>query len=218
MPWQAIDRTGQRYGRLMVLARAANAPGHLARWRCRCDCGRETTAYGIRLGDGRKKSCGCLQPQVTRERSLTHGATVGRQETREYAAWTKAKGRCFNQKAHNYAFYGGRGIMMCDRWATSFEAFLADVGPAPSERHTLERINNDGHYEAGNVRWATKLEQARNRRTSLVLAFNGERRTLAEWAERIGIRAGTLQFRLSHGWPIERALTTPVDTRKSHHT
>src|SRR5688500_2796112 len=115
------------------------------------------------------------------------------------------KTRCSNVKSDRYPFYGGRGIRVCERWA-DYDAFIADVGRKPSPLHTLERINNDGHYEPGNIRWATKKEQARNRRSTRVVAGV----SLTEAAERHGISASTLAMRLRRGMDEHSALTEPL--------
>lgn len=98
---------------------------------------------------------------------------------------------------------------MCDAWRESFEAFLADVGPRPSSAHSLERVNNDGHYEPCNCRWATHIEQQRNKRSTRWLTFKGERLPLSAWAKRIGMRRNTLDRRIRSGGSVEDALTTP---------
>jgi hypothetical protein len=108
----------------------------------------------------------------------------------------------------NYSDYGGRGIQVCERWRTSFMAFLADMGERPSTEHSLDRIDNDGNYEPGNCRWATKQIQARNRRCNRVISLNGEARTVAEWSELLGVSPRTIYSRLNKGQPIERALST----------
>jgi len=121
------------------------------------------------------------------------------------------KDRCTNPKNTNYKQYGERGISVCQSWLDSFESFYADMGDAPSIKHTLERIDNDQGYSPNNCRWATRLEQGRNTRKTHHIEFNGETLTLREWANRYSINYDTLRNRLfTHGWPIERALTTPV--------
>ncbi len=132
----------------------------------------------------------------------------------EYNTWEGIKQRCHNPNEKRYAEYGGRGITVCVRWRESFEAFLADVGSRPSPEHSLDRLDNDRGYEPGNVRWATRSQQQRNRRTTNHrLTFRGETRCVTEWAEILGISERTLRARAVRGWSAERALTTPVQPR-----
>jgi hypothetical protein len=119
--------------------------------------------------------------------------------------------RCYNPREPQFKDWGGRGIRVCDEWRGNFEAFLRDVGDRPGPEFQLDRINNDGNYEPGNVRWATRTEQSRNRRCSRRLTVSGETLTLREWAERTGINERTLRHRAFRlGWTDERAVCTPV--------
>lgn len=140
----------------------------------------------------------------------THGESYAGRKSPEYTAWTNLKIRCLNSRAQNYPRYGGRGITVCDRWRDSYENFLADVGRRPSPDHSIERVDTNGHYEPGNVRWALRTEQARNRRTTRLLTLDGATRPLVEWAEVIGIPQHCLGERLRKGWDVARALTTPL--------
>ena len=137
--------------------------------------------------------------------------------TPEYKAWDAMRYRCTRPQCTFFHNYGGRGITVCDRWMHSFANFLADVGPRPSKGHTLERVDNARGYEPGNVRWATMLEQAKNRRTNRRVMINGETLILAEWARRTGISTTTLHNRLIDGWPMEEACTTPKTNRHWRH-
>jgi len=110
----------------------------------------------------------------------------------------------------SYPRYGGRGISVCERWKKSFENFLADIGFAPSSKHSLERKDVNGNYEPNNVCWETAKVQARNRRNSRSLSFNGRTATVAEWGDVTGISQDTLLMRLKRGWTIEKTLTTPL--------
>lgn len=150
------DLTGRRYGKLEVLERAGNDSSRNARWLCRCDCGIQTTASGSALRSG-KKSCVCLLGE-------SHGESEP--ETVEYRTWGTMIGRCYNPNAPQFKHYGGRGIRVSDEWRESYLAFLAHVGRRPSDKHSIDRINNDGNYEAGNVRWATSVEQNNNKRNN----------------------------------------------------
>lgn len=142
----------------------------------------------------------------------THGHAARGAHSLTYKSWCAMVQRCTNPKHEHYANYGGRGVQVCDRWRVDFDAFLADVGPRPSRQHSLDRHPAaDGNYEPGNVRWATKTEQARNRRTNRVEEMDGERLTVAEWAERYGLGRQVVVSRLERGWSLKRALTEDVD-------
>jgi len=154
-----IDLTGQTFGRWTVLEFKGQA-----KWLCRCSCGTEKVVGGSSLRRGNSTSCGCFQREDVSRRTRTHGHKAGGKYTPEYIAWANIIARCENPKHKAYPNYGGRGITICGRWRESFESFLADVGPRPSDDNSLDRIDNDGHYEPGNVRWATISEQAKNRR------------------------------------------------------
>jgi hypothetical protein len=125
------------------------------------------------------------------------------------------KDRCFCKTNCNYKYYGARGITVHPEWVASFKSFYDHVGPRPSKYHSIDRIDNGGNYEPGNVRWATKKEQANNRRSSVVLTFNGEALTASQWSEKTGLPKYLISCRLRSGWTIEKALTKPV--RKHHH-
>ena len=165
-----IDLTGLRFGRWTVLhyKETVNKQPY---WSCRCDCGAESAVLGMTLRSGGSRSCGCLRRELNTKRSTIHGQTIGRWEgkgpTPEYIAWRGMISRCYNPKTKRFEDWGGRGITVCDRWRSSFLAFLEDMGRRPSLDHSIDRYpNNDGNYELGNCRWATPKEQASNRRMS----------------------------------------------------
>lgn len=117
--------------------------------------------------------------------------------------------RCTRESSPSWPHYGGRGIRVCDRWVHSFDDFVADVGVRPSLAHSIDRIDNDGHYEPGNVRWATRTEQAYNRRDTVWVSLEGEARSISDWSDRTGIPAQTLYGRIAAGWTHEEALSVP---------
>lgn len=199
------DLTGQRFGRLVIdgYAGVRGAGRGQTIWLCRCDCGSTTSVAAGHLRCGHTRSCGCLRTGPPA--SKTHG----KRRTPEYGTWSKMVQRCINPRDRAFVYYGGRGIGVCDRWRQSFEAFLADVGPRPSPNHSIDRINNDGHYEPSNVRWATDLEQGRNTRRKRVVTFKGREMCLAEAIILSGISQSTVEGRLRKGWPEKDALTTP---------
>ena len=136
-----------------------------------------------------------------------------------YNVWQQIKARCLNPRNKNYPEYGARGITMYPEWVSSFPAFLGAVGPRPSPKHSIDRIDGTRGYVPGNVRWATASEQARNRPTFVrMLEHQGRRQTIVEWAQEIGIPPPTLYNRIRNGWPVARALTEPSGTmrRDSH--
>jgi hypothetical protein len=131
----------------------------------------------------------------------------GRSFSREHKAWCSAKERCHTPTHAQFASYGDRGISVCPEWRNDFLAFFAYIGQCP-DGHSLDRINNDGNYEPGNVRWATRTEQQRNRRTNHLITHNGVTACITEWAHRLGVPRNRLVERFRHGWSTERALTT----------
>lgn len=203
-----VDLSGRKFGRLTVLRRGGYAGVRIG-WLCRCDCGEEVVKAANNLYSGNTKSCGCLRVKTAREQETTHGMsnTIG-----EYKSWSGMLSRCNNPNLADYPRYGGRGIVVCDRWANSFESFLADMGPRPSPQHSIDRFpNNNGNYEPGNVRWANKQEQARNRRSNIIVSFAGREMTLKEATEIAGLPYVAVYIRITRrGWSASRALTTPL--------
>ena len=134
---------------------------------------------------------------------------------KEYKSWAHMKGRCYCETNHKYPNYGGRGIAVCDEWVDDFPRFLCDMGPRPSPKHSIDRIDNDGDYTPDNCRWATPRKQSNNRRSSRLLTYKGQEKTVAQWARYAGIRQHTLAARIDrHGMSVAEAIETPVRTPK----
>jgi hypothetical protein len=149
----------EKYGRLTII-KEVEKHRHERNFLCKCECGKETKVLLRYLRNGRTKSCGCLHKETVSNSSRVHGMKF----TTEYKSWTHMKYRCNNPKSNCYSYYGGRGIKVCERWNNSFENFLEDVGKKPEKSYSLDRIDFNGNYEPGNVRWADKKTQANNRR------------------------------------------------------
>lgn len=131
----------------------------------------------------------------------------GMYNTRIYIIWSHIKQRCYDKNFTYYNLYGGRGIKMCDEWFDDFLNFYNDVGNPPSNKHTIDRINNDGNYEPSNIRWATMKEQGNNRRNNVRLKYDGKEMTLSQWAKYRNINVQTLYARLhKYGWELGKSL------------
>lgn len=193
---------GERFGRLVVIAQDGHRRKELA-WKCRCDCGAIVRVASYPLRSGAKQSCGCLHHDRSVETSTTHGQS----KTPEYRIWVSMKNRCHNPKVKAFRNYGARGINVCERWDESFVAFRADMGPRPSPRHSIDRIDYNGNYSPDNCRWATPKEQANNSRRNRRLTHQGITLSLSQWSERLGIPRKRIRHRLNAGWPVEAALT-----------
>lgn len=143
-------------------------------------------------------------------RARKNFTTHGRTRTPEYIAWASMRARCNRPNTTNYQHYGGRGIHVCERWDEAFAAFLADLGPKPSPKHELERVNNDGNYEPGNVVWALRIDQMNNTRHNRRLTIDGRTLTVSQWARVSGIKMRTIWQRLHQGMPAEQAVFRPL--------
>jgi hypothetical protein len=201
---------GQKIARLTVLERVPNDRFNRACWLCRCDCGRELVVATNALRTGNTRSCGCLMrdraAQICTWRNTSHGESG----SPEHVAWLAMKERVRNPNHRQFHNYGGRGIKVCDRWLNSYENFLADVGRKPTRKHTLDRIDVDGDYEPGNVRWATLAEQQSNKTTNVFVSAFGERLTVSQWARKTGVGRHNISNRLKAGWTPEQAVMTPA--------
>lgn len=204
-----IDMTGRKIGRLTVKCRAEHKGKRTgAFWKCECECGNEVVVYGSELRKGETKSCGCLHKEELSKRARTHGLSG----KRIYRIWQTMIKRCHKPNFERYKDYGGRGIEVCPEWKNSFEKFHEwAMANGYKENLTIDRIDTNGNYEPSNCRWVTYKVQGNNTRRNHYIEYNGERHTMAEWAEIKGMKLQTLAARINiYKWPIEKALTTPV--------
>lgn len=203
----AINLTGMRVGWLTVVERVENDKHGQARWLCQCACGKRTVVLGASLRRGVTRSCGCLNRELAKKRTETHGSSGDRL----YGIWKDMKKRCNNPNKHTYKYYGGRGIRICEEWDHSFAAFQEWALHSGYEQQlTIDRIDVNGNYCPENCRWTDWKTQCNNKRNSLYLTYKGEKKTIAEWENVTGLQAGTIYQRIKKlGWNVERALETP---------
>ncbi len=180
---------------------------------CRCVCGSLSCVRITVLFQEKSKACRrCSRIGIII--NVTHGYCY----TPEYRIWQAMKARINNPNSKFYHRYGGRGIKICDRWLESdgqgFLNFLEDMGTKPSEKHSIDRINNDGYYEPSNCRWATQVEQTNNTGRNKRLLYKGIERSISEWSRRLRCNPNTLTGRLKRGLTIEEALAIPIDKSK----
>lgn len=199
---------GRAFGRWVVLREMESGKGGHDRLECLCECGTIRVVAGSNLRRGGSQSCGCLLRELAATRCTKHGEYG----TPAYQSWSSMKNRCKSPNHIHYDNYGGRGIMVCDRWQ-DFRNFLEDMGQR-NKGEELDRIDNNGNYCKENCRWVTSKENARNRSSNTAITYNGETRTLMEWSEILGVGRSMLNMRRQQGWTIERMLTEPARVHK----
>ncbi len=200
---------GLKFARLTIIEQCGVNKWRNSLWNCKCECGNEITVSGGNLTKGNTKSCGCLQVEKRLTNRLTHGMT----DTRFYNIFSLILSRCNNKKSHAFKNYGKRGIK-CG-W-NSFEEFKSDMYSSYVEhvkkygvKNTqIDRKDNNGSYTKINCRWATLLQQGRNKRNNVLIKFNGKSFCMSEWEQILGLRKGLVWQRLNQNWSIEKALTT----------
>lgn len=201
---------GERFARLVVLHLSdTSTPGNIE-YLCQCDCGNFTLLTKSELRRGGTKSCGCLRKSQRPPLRMTHGYTSNGITPKEYKIWIGIKTRTMCQTHRSYQYYGARGIKICDRWINSFENFYSDMGPMPTPKHTIERIDNDGHYEPLNCIWATQNQQSNNKRSSRLITYQGKTQNVQRWSEELNIPRYIIFNRLNAGWKIEAIFTVPI--------
>lgn len=207
--------SGLRFGRLMVVRHVGSRHKDSV-YACICDCGAYVEARASRMKSGNVKSCGCLnaeqRPFIAKKEIRSPASSDVRSGA--YASWMSMHRRCYVESASHFERYGGRGIVVCERWK-SFQNFLSDMGEKP-EGKSLDRINNSGNYEPTNCRWATHIEQSNNRDNNVRISFMGIDQTMQQWSREPGaVSAQLIRVRLRYGWSVERAIFEPPKRRKS---
>lgn len=203
-----IDLTGQRFGRLVAVKFAGHDKNRHRLWECQCDCGRTVNIDVNSLRSGKSKSCGCSRKGINK--------THGKSGSRIHKIWADMIQRTHNPNERCYVNYGGRGITVCDEWLTFEPFYLWAIQNGYAEGLTIDRIDNDKGYSPDNCRWVTRKVQGNNKRNNRRLEYQGQTKTLAEWAVQFGMKQETLANRLKLGWSIERALETPVRKQTRH--
>ena len=195
-----IDLSGERFGRLIVLSRAPNNKT-TTRWLCLCDCGTTKAINATCLTKEITKSCGCLRKEKTGKQFSRHGMS----DSSEYSIWLAMRRRCYDKNNKDFLRYGGRGIVVCDRWKDSFQNFYADMGNKPNGC-SIDRIDVDGNYSPENCKWSNAIEQANNKSTNHYITYGAETHTIAEWARIGGIPQPALHQRIKSGMPMPYAM------------
>lgn len=200
---------GKKFNRLTILffvVKRVNIP----HYQCKCDCGKETLVSIYEIINNKTKSCGCLLEENQKRGNLIHGEAKRGNWKKEFRVWVNIRQRCYNTNCKAYKNYGGRGIIVCERWMISFQDFLQDIGRAPSPDHSLERIDNDGNYEPGNCKWVTRKEQNNNTRRNFFIEYMGRTQTCAQWCEELGLNYDRVHQRIRRwGYSVDKAFTKP---------
>lgn len=204
--------SGARFGEWVVIARSHSAP-EAVYWLCKCSCGREKPVAAQLLRGGRSKRCASCADDRKRGSSVNLNSNDYRKMRQ---VWHSMIRRCERRTESSYERYGGRGIKVAEvfKGPDGFSAFVEHLGTPPSTEHEIDRIDNDGNYEPGNIRWATHAEQVRNRSTNRFLTLNGITQCLEDWNTLTGLPVGE---RFRRGWPIERLLAPRYARRNDVH-
>lgn len=200
---------GQKFNRWTVIEKVGMTKHNKVLWRCRCDCGNESTVWTQALTSGHSKSCGCLKIELLTKH--------GKLNTKIWQVWKGMKRRCKDKSFSSYKNYGGRGVTYCKEWENFIPFYEWSIENGYKEGLSLDRIDNNGNYEPSNCRWATRAVQNRNKRSNIYITYNGETKILRDWEKYFGMNKGTLRARINqYGWSIEKAFNTPVNRRYSY--
>lgn len=207
-----LNLINQKFGRLLVI-KLHSIKNRATQWLCKCECGKKTIVSVGDLRSGHTKSCGCLHQEI-----INHGRAHfkhGMEGTIFYSKWAGMKRRCLNKNDKKYFRYGGRGIIVCDKWL-KFNNFRDDMYQSYLEHFkqygkntSIDRINNNGNYEPNNCKWSTQKEQTNNMRKNIFITYMGTTLTMKQWSEKLNICNTTLWNRLNKShWSIKKSLTT----------
>jgi hypothetical protein len=205
-------REGMKFNRLTLLKKLPREKYEHEKWLCECECGEIKEFFLKFVLRGTTKSCGCYAIDAIVKSNTTHGFAKKSNRPKEYGIWKGMVRRCHGESPE--IGYGDRKITVCERWKNSFSIFYEDMGPRPSDKHSIDRIDNDGHYEPSNCRWATSKQQSNNKRNTIIVNLNGENIPLTEACERLNISYDTVRARLRNRWEVDKALSTPILRKK----
>jgi hypothetical protein len=209
------DYVGLKYGRLTIL-REGNSIKYsktiMKKVFCKCDCGNEKEIDLNSIKRGKSKSCGCLNKELSKKTSTTHGLAMLSTGVKhlDYCIWLKMKSRCLNSNDKSYKNYGGRGIKVCEDWQKSFALFINDLGWRPNNMYSLERIDYNKDYCPENCKWILKSEQSKNCRRVKLITYNGKEQCLTDLCKLLGLVYSTMRHRVYDlGIPFEEAIKYP---------
>lgn len=209
-----IDLTGRQVNDWTVIQHTTMGSRKVSAWLCRCVCGVERPVAAANIRSGRSRGCGCKKLARIGEANTHHGHSKGGKVSSEYVTWRNMHARCYNPKSKAYRHYGARGIRVCNRWRCSFENFLADMGPRPDPKFTIERKNNDLGYSPDNCIWADCCVQNNHRTNVKLYEYHGLSLSLSQWARLTPVKRSCLNMRVRTGWTTEEILTTPSNGRR----
>lgn len=206
-----IDLIRKRFGKLTVLSYAGVNQSKKSMWLCKCDCGNEKVIRGNDLQTGNTQSCGCIHSEQVAERNRQTAKKNDNAitKTRLYSIWRGMVKRCHNPSYREFKYYGGRGIKVCDEWR-KFKNFYDDMFGTYDDTLTIERLDVNGDYCKDNCMWATREEQANNRRGNVFITVDGITDTVSRTCRRYNVKYSVVSTRLRNGWEPERAIKTPI--------
>lgn len=198
-----IQMVGKKFGRLTVLEETNKRKDRRIVYKCLCDCGNISYVTGKNLRNGNTKSCGCLSVDKFKQRSTKHG----KRNTRLYEVWCGIRYRCCNPNKRDYKNYGGRGIAVCDEWLQDFMNFYNwAINNGYEKGLEIDRIDNNGNYEPNNCRWISHQDNCNNRRTNVLLTYNGKTQNMTQWSKELNVPYATIKHRHSRGWSDKKCL------------